>query len=143
MQFKTIIIASLLFTAGIATANASDVRVGVSVAGEVSPGVYGRVDIGNTPPPLVYAQPVVIVRQPRPVALAPLYMNVPPGHAKNWGKHCHKYNACARPVYFVRTAEYGGDYGHGKHGGKHRDDDHGHGDRDHGHGHGHGHGRDH
>lgn len=96
--------AALLFIQGIPAAHAGDVSIGVSVSGEVAPGVYGRVDIGNTRPPLVYAQPVVIVQQPRPVA--PVYMHVPPGHAKNWAKHCGKYNACARPVYFVKSAEY-------------------------------------
>ena len=84
-------------------AGAQDVRV--TISGEVAPGVYGRVDIGSRPPPpLVYEQPVVIVKQPGPAA--PIYMHVPPGHARNWAKHCRKYNACNRPVYFVKSAEY-------------------------------------
>ena len=29
-------------------------------------------------------------------------MYVPPGHAKNWAKHCGRYNACGQPVYFVQ-----------------------------------------
>jgi hypothetical protein len=92
-------------------------NVNVIVAGEVRPGVYGRVEIGNAPPPpLVYAQPLVIVR--RPVPVEPLYLHVPPGHAKKWSKHCHKYNACNRPVYFVRSAEYEPGYGKGKGKGK-------------------------
>jgi len=45
---------------------------------------------------VVIRQPAVVVQQP------PLYLYVPPGHAKNWGKHCGRYNACARPVYFVQ-----------------------------------------
>ena len=81
----------------------------VIISGEVRPGVYGRVQIGNAPPPvLVYPQPVVIVREPRPVQ--PVYLHVPPGHAKKWSKHCHKYNACNRPVYFVKSREYDPDY---------------------------------
>lgn len=79
------------------------VDVGVRASGEVAPGVYGRVDIGNRPPPVVYTQPVIIVGQPR---VAPVYMHVPPGHAKNWSKHCHKYDACGTPVYFVKSQEY-------------------------------------
>jgi len=27
----------------------------------------------------------------------PVYLHVPPGHAKNWRKHCREYNACNRP----------------------------------------------
>jgi hypothetical protein len=85
----------------------------VVITGEVKPGVYGRVEIGNAPPPpVVYTQPVVIVREPRP--LQPVYLHVPPGHAKNWSKHCHKYNACNRPVYFVKSGEYEPGYQHDK-----------------------------
>jgi uncharacterized protein YcfJ len=71
------------------------------------PGFYGRIDIGNLPPPqLVYAQPVVIQAVPVGVVQQPIYLHVPPGHAKHWGKHCHRYNACGQPVYFVRDAWY-------------------------------------
>jgi hypothetical protein len=57
----------------------------------------------------VVAQPVVITR---PVVVAqqapqPLYMWVPPGHRKNWRKHCGAYNACGMPVYFVKDDWYG------------------------------------
>lgn len=89
------------------TAHAATPTVNVSVEGEVAPGVYGRVDIGNRPPPvLVYSQPVVIAQPARPLPRQPIYLHVPPGHAKNWSKHCAKYNACAQPVYFVRSSEY-------------------------------------
>lgn len=115
MLNKTTWVASLLFACGIGVAYASDVHVDLSVSGEVAPGVYGRVNIGNAPPPVVYERPVVIVKQPRPVAVAPVYLHVPPGHAKNWGKHCRKYNACAQPVYFVRSAEFGDEHRGGKH----------------------------
>jgi hypothetical protein len=96
-------------TVAVAPALAQDVRV--TVSGEVAPGVYGRVDIGSGPRPrLVNAQPVVVVRQAR--APGPIYLHVPPGHARNWSKHCSKYNACSRPVYFVRSAEYEPGYKH-------------------------------
>jgi len=83
----------------------TDVRVIIS--GELAPGVYGRVEYGNDrPPPVLYATPTVIVRQPKPVQVQPIYLHVPPGHAKDWRKHCSKYNACGTPVYFVKSAEY-------------------------------------
>lgn len=138
----TQIIAAVLFSQVATFAHArGDVNVDVSLSGQVAPGVYGRVNVGNTPPPLVYPQPVVIVRQPQPVAVAPLYMHVPPGHAKKWGKHCHRYHACNRPVYFVRSAEYEFKGRRGHHDRGHHDRDHHDRDR-HGHGHKHGHGRD-
>lgn len=133
-------IAAILIACAAGAASASDVNVGVSISGEVAPGVYGRVDIGNARPALVYQQPMVIMREARPVR--PVYMHVPPGHAKNWSKHCHRYDACRTPVYFVKSAEYEPRrHRHSDdHGGRGRDhhDDRGHG---HGGGHGHGHGK--
>ena len=76
--------------------------VGVSI-GVSQPGVYGRIDIGNYPQPRVlYPQPVIITQTPVAVYQQPIYLYVPPGHQKNWGKHCYRYNACGQPVYFVR-----------------------------------------
>jgi hypothetical protein len=77
--------------------------VSATVEGALAPGVYGRIDIGNAPPPpLIYTQPVIIQRSPVMVQ-QPLYLHVPPGHAKKWSKHCARYNACGQPVYFVRV----------------------------------------
>ena len=121
---KTNFVAALGLALSVAPAFAQDVRV--TITGEVAPGVYGRVDFGSRPPPPLFsAQPVVIVQPARQAPpLTPIYMHVPPGHAKNWSKHCRKYNACGHPVYFVKSAEYEPGYkhpgkGHGK--GKGRD----------------------
>jgi hypothetical protein len=107
-----------------APALAADVGVSVSVG---QPGFYGRIDIGGFPQPrVIYPQPVVI--QPVPVAVVPqpIYLRVPPGHAKNWRKHCQKYDACNQRVYFVRDDWYNNVYVPGyqaKHQGKgHKDD---------------------
>jgi hypothetical protein len=125
--------------------------VGVSV-GINQPGLYGRIDIGNYPQPVVInSQPVVIVQPAVVVQRQPIYLYVPPGHQKKWGKHCYKYNACGQPVYFVKEQwvqeRYQQEHPHwkgerhaSKHGGRDRgDDDHGKG---HGKGHGHGKSRD-
>ena len=61
-------------------------------------------DKAAPPPPVVYEKPIIITRVER--APQPVYLHVPPGHAKNWKKHCKHYNACDVPVYFVRSAEY-------------------------------------
>ena len=77
--------------------------VNATVGGELAPGVYGRIQIGNAPPPpLLYPQPVIIHQPAVVVPRSPIYLYVPPGHAKNWGKHCARYNACNQPVYFVK-----------------------------------------
>ena len=61
-------------------------------------------------------------------------MWVPPGHRKNWRRHCGAYNACGVPVYFVQDRWYNDNvHPHG------RDRDH---DRDEGPGRGHGRGHD-
>ena len=120
-------------------AHATDVGVSVSVA---QPGFYGRIDIGSFPQPeLIYARPVVIHPVPVGVVYQPFYMHVPPGHEKHWSKHCSKYNACGRPVYFVKDRWYNDVYvphqqaRYAKeHGGKH---DKGHKNGKHGHGKGH------
>ena len=105
-------------------ANATNVGVSVEVS---QPGVYGRVDIGRfpqpqiiVPQPVIVARPAVVVAQP----VQPVYMWVPPGHRKDWKKHCGQYNACGTPVYFVKDEWYdshvkpgkgkGNGKGHGK-----------------------------
>jgi hypothetical protein len=87
--------------------NAANAETRVIISSDVRPGIYGRVDIGGAPPPLlVYPEPVVVVRQPQSAQVQPIYLHVPPGHAKHWSKHCREYNACGLPVYFVKSAEY-------------------------------------
>lgn len=101
----------------VASAAQAGANVNVIVGGEISPGVYGRVEIGSAPPPPVYyPQPVVIVRPPRAVVVEPIYLHVPPGHAKRWSRYCNRYNACGRPVYFVRSVEYEPGYRSERHG---------------------------
>lgn len=144
---KRILLAALLAVAAVPAF--ASVGVSVSVG---QPGFYGQIDLGDAPPPqVIYAQPMVIERSYVPAE--PIYLRVPPGHAKHWNKHCREYNACGRPVYFVREGWYSQQYVpyyRDHHGGGRgyddRGDDHGHGrgdDREHGHGHGHGHGHDH
>jgi hypothetical protein len=66
------------------------------------PGFYGRLDIDDyyAPPALIYSRPVVIERVA--VDRPPVYLHVPPGHARHWRSHCQEYNACGERVYFVR-----------------------------------------
>ncbi len=133
----------------VASAEATDVGVSLSVG---QPGFYGRIDVGNFPrPEVMYPTPVLVAPVPAGVLVpSPVYVNVPPGHAKHWSKHCHQYNACGRPVYFVKNQWYNNVYvpeyqaRHGHNGGGH-DDYHGGGKDNHGdhagQGHGKGHGK--
>jgi hypothetical protein len=127
--------------AGSAPLFAADIGVSVSIG---QPGFYGRVDIGD------YPQPQLLYRQPRIIGhdygRAPIYLNVPPGHAKHWDRHCAAYNACGERVYFVQNSWYEhqyvpryqqrhGDQRHDAHGDDPRGGDHG---NSHGNGNGHG-----
>ncbi|MEP6876669.1 MAG: hypothetical protein ABI887_20110 [Burkholderiales bacterium] len=94
--------ATIALTLFAATSAAAQTSVGVSI-GINQPGVYGRIDIGNVPPPpLVYARPIIIAPAPVVVRQEPVYLYVPPGHQKHWAKHCAEYSACGQPVYFVQ-----------------------------------------
>ena len=95
---KTLLIFTVAALAATAAAAQTNVGISVSVA---QPGVYGRIDIGNFPAPRV-AQPIIIVSAP--VQQRPVYLYVPPGHQKNWKKHCGQYGACGQPVYFVQES---------------------------------------
>ena len=120
------LLASVAFAASASFAPAQAQDVGVSI-GINQPGFYGR--------------------------QRPIYMRVPPGHAKDWRRYCSRYSACNQPVYFVRDddrrypSQGRPDHRHDEH--RHddryhdRDDRHDHRDHDRGHGKGHGKGRGH
>lgn len=77
-------------------------NVGISI-GVNQPGVYGRINIGNAPPPtLVYPQPVLIAPPQQMLPRQPIYLYVPPMHQQNWSRYCNRYSACGQPVYFVQ-----------------------------------------
>ncbi len=109
MLAKPLAAVVLLALAGVAgSAGATDVGVSVQIS---QPGVYGRIDIGRFPQPRVVVAQPVIVAQPRVVyaqPVEPVYLWVPPGHRKHWGKHCSRYQACGVPVVFVRDDWYQG-----------------------------------
>jgi hypothetical protein len=136
------LLVGLILAAASGLASAADVGVSIRIG---DPNFYGVIDIGEAPPPrLIYAQPM-IVNQPVVVVREPLYLHVPPGHAKHWDKHCAEYGACGRRVYFVEDNWYETVYApryrevHWKHDDH---DDHGdHGDHDKGHGKGKGKGK--
>ena len=68
---------------------------------------YGQIDIHRTPKPqLMFPEPVVIRPMEVGDAGEPVYLRVPPDHAKNWRKHCQKYNACDQRVFFVEETWY-------------------------------------
>jgi hypothetical protein len=119
---------ALISTAYVTSAQAGDVGVSISIG---QPGFYGQIDIGGYgPPQVLYRQPVLVER--RNWYPAPVYVRAPPYQYGNWRRYCGLYNACARPVYFVRDDWYQNVYAP-----RYRQE-HG---RGHGYGHGHGYGQ--
>lgn len=101
------IVLSAITALGLFNMSAANAEVGVSIS-VGQPGFYGRLDIGDyyPRPQLIYAEPRVVYVEPAYRYAAPIYLHVPPGHAKNWAKHCGQYGACGRPVYFVQDGWY-------------------------------------
>ena len=98
---QALLLASALFTFAVPS-RARDVDLSISID---QPGFYGRIDIGDAPKPqLIYRQPIII--EQAPAVRRPIYLRVPPKHAKNWRKYCRKYNACGEQVYFVQDDWY-------------------------------------
>jgi hypothetical protein len=99
----TFALAAFAIAATVGVPGAAHAQSNLSLSiGINQPGVYGRVDIGNAPPPVIYEQPVIIAPPPQPIPRRPIYLRVPPGYEQNWGRYCSQYAACGQPVYFVR-----------------------------------------
>ncbi|WP_027468607.1 hypothetical protein [Deefgea rivuli] len=126
-------IAALVLGFAALSATAADVGVSINIG---DPNFYGHIEMGQRYQPQVIYERPIIVRQSSYV-YPPMYLRVPPGHAKSWKRHCSAYGACGRPVYFVKDSWYrdtyrdryyrndhdrGRGHGHG-HGNKHRRDD--------------------
>lgn len=93
---------ALITLAVVASAFATDVGLSVSIG---EPGFYGQIDIGSVGQPrLVNSRPTVLESRYRNEQ--PLYLRVPAAHAGNWRRYCTRYDACQRPVYFVRDDWY-------------------------------------
>lgn len=100
MKFLAPFAAAATLLAAVATQPA--VAAG-SISVEIAqPGVYGRIVVGDTRPAVVYAEPIIVAPARYAPVRRPIYLYVPPGHQKKWDKHCHRYEACGQPVYFVR-----------------------------------------
>jgi len=62
MRHRVLTSMAVLALIGTGIGRAGDLNIRVIVAGQIAPGIYGQVDLGDEPPPpLVYAQPMLIV----------------------------------------------------------------------------------
>jgi hypothetical protein len=103
---KKILLAAALLVS--ASTGALAQNIGIDIGGS---GYYGRIELGDfARPPVIYQQPMIIERVVGYQRMEPMYLRVPPGHAKKWSKHCRAYNACGRQVYFVRDEWYSNTY---------------------------------
>jgi hypothetical protein len=99
---KKLLAALALTSAAFTTTAFADVGVSIRIG---EPGFYGQLDIGGYDRPrFINSRPILIRERYR--SAPPIYLRVPVGHQRNWIKHCGRYNACYRPVYFVRDEWY-------------------------------------
>ena len=99
---KRILIVAALSLAAATPVFAADVGVSIKIG---EPGFFGQLDIGNYgPPPVVNVQPVIV--SPMVVSQPPIYLRVPPEHARHWNRYCRQYHACDKRVFFVQDKWY-------------------------------------
>lgn len=145
---KKLIIAAAMCAAAVPAMAQIGVTINIG-----DPGFYGPIQLIDAPRPRVYVTQPIIVERTVHYRSEPVYLRVPPGHRKNWRKHCYRYDACGQRVLFVRDDWYTNSYAprvretvvYRESHRDRRDDDHGR-DHDKGHGkdkhHGKGHGKD-
>lgn len=91
-------------TVAMAGAAHAQAYANVTVGGAFAPGVFGQISIGNNPPPPVLNVQPVVVGQPL-YGAPPIYLHVAPEEYRDWGRYCGRYQACGRPVHFVRVEQ--------------------------------------
>lgn len=97
------VVGSLLLAAAGAADAQQHAWVNVTAGGPLRPGVYGRIEVRNAPPPpLLSPRPVIATKELGPPRHEPVYLYVPAGQVRRWSRYCDRYDACERPVYFVR-----------------------------------------
>jgi hypothetical protein len=101
---KKLLIAATLCAAAVPALAQIDVNINIG-----DPGFYGRITNPDLRPRVYVTQPVIVERAVQ-YRGDPVYLRVPPGHRKNWRKHCYKYDACGQRVLFVRDDWYTNSY---------------------------------
>lgn len=102
MKFLASVVAATAMLAAVASSPAAAAgSISVEIA---QPGVYGRIVVGDARPAVVYREPIIIREERYARVRRPIYLHVPPGHQRNWSRHCHRYSACGQPVYFVQES---------------------------------------
>jgi len=105
MRQSLAVLAALLGMWAVAPAVASDLR-NLTTGGPLRPGIYGQIEVrGSTPPPVIYAQPVLVGHGFIPAGAKPLYLYVPPGQVRKWKDNCARWKACDQPVLFIRVED--------------------------------------
>lgn len=98
--------AGLALLLGAASAGAStqvNISIGDSGYRGVLPALSGwRPEVWNSSP--------VVAIGAAAAGLAAVYLNVTDSERRDWKRHCGKYDACGRPVYFVKNDWYRGTY---------------------------------
>lgn len=98
---KKMLIGAALFAAAAVPAVAQT-HVSIHIG---DPGFFGVIDNRGYAAPRVYVRRPVIIERVR-YYQEPIYLRAPSRHRQNWGRYCHRYEACGVPVLFVRDDWY-------------------------------------
>ncbi|MDH3208815.1 MAG: hypothetical protein OEM00_02290 [Burkholderiaceae bacterium] len=102
-----------LLGAACSASYASDAQVSVIVGGQISPGVYGSVQVVTAPHRRVlHKKSVIVVRPARAVVPARVRPHAPLVHAQHWAHPGGAYRHYGQRVHFLRSATY--ERGHGR-----------------------------
>lgn len=111
-NLKKILLPGLFTLSALLVPQAQARDVSISVQGQIQPGVYGQIQVGQ-PAVRVYHQPVYqqpVYQQPvyvhhdyapQRVYVQTILVQAPRKHRKHWKKYCHHYGACQQRVQFV------------------------------------------
>lgn len=102
---KKMLIGAVLFAAAAVPAVAQT-HVSIHIG---DPGFFGIIDNRGYSAPPVYVRRPVIIERVR-YYQQPIYLRAPSRHRHNWGRYCHRYDACGVPVLFVRDDWYSDTY---------------------------------
>ena len=107
---NSVLITAALLAATLTSVSSPTLAANIDVSINIGqPGYYGPLDISDFGRPrVIYREPIVVQRVYS--QREPVYLRVPPGHAKHWSKHCAQYNACGERVYFVQDSWYNREY---------------------------------
>ena len=107
MKLKNAAVAFAAAALMTATAANAATNINISIG---DPGYWGVIPALTGHAPRVWNSAPVVAIGAAAAGVAAIYLNVPDRERLDWPRYCGKYNACRRPVHFVRNDWYRNNY---------------------------------